>query len=259
LLLGAIGAVGIIVANAASFALAAGSLLLISQRDFPEQRATVRRSLWREVGAGLQFVWSHPVLQPVMLCGTSYMFFLSALEASLVLYCHDSLGLSASLTGVVVGAAAAGYPIGNIYSRKAVHRLGILRALVGTAALSVTGLIAMPVLGSLGGIVGAAGLILGSVVHSAGEGAYGPTSLTLRQTVTPPELLKRISAVQRFMLWGAMAAGGLLASAIISCFSLSLAVWVGALGTAVCLPLLIRRDVRRAFMPGVTFELERKP
>ncbi|WP_181019921.1 hypothetical protein [Nonomuraea typhae] len=81
------------------------------------------------------------------------------------------------------------------------------------AAVSVLGIAAMPILGSPGGL-GAVGLIIGSIVRCAGKGAFSPTSLTLRQTQTPPELLARVAAVQRFLLWGAIALGFLLAAAI---------------------------------------------
>jgi MFS family permease len=154
------------------------------------------------------------------------------------------------LTGIVVGAAAAGYPVGNLLSGWVRWRLGTARALAATASLSVVGLIAMPVLGSLGGLAGAAALTLGSVVHSLGEGAYSPTSLTLRQVVTPDHLLRRVNAVQRFMMWGALAAGGLAAAAIISALSLTAAVWIGAVGTVTCLPLLLRRGIRQEFEIG---------
>jgi MFS family permease len=249
-LLAVIGATGVVATDAISFALASFALTFVKTRDEPEHDRSVARTMWREVAVGLRFVWNHPVVQPVMLCGTAYMFFLSALEASLVLYCREVLGLSTTMTGVVIGAAAAGYPIGNMLSRWAVRRVGVYRALAGSASLSVAGIIAMPALGSLGGLIGAGGLVLGSVLHSIGEGSYSPSSLTLRQLVTPQPLLKRVSAVQRFMLWGAVAAGGLLAAAMIALFSLRTAVWVGALGTATCIPLLLRRDVGRECFRG---------
>jgi hypothetical protein len=113
------------------------------------------------------------------------------------------------------------------------------------ATVSVLGIVAMPVLGAPGGL-GAVGLIVGSVVHCVGEGAFNPISVTLRQTRTPPELLGRVAAVQRFLLWGAVALGSLLAAATTALGGLRAAVWIGALGTILCLPALLRRGVRTA-------------
>jgi predicted MFS family arabinose efflux permease len=130
-------------------------------------------------------------------------------------------------------------------SGRLIRRFGAPRTLVLAASVSVLGIVSMPALGSLS----AAGLVAGSIVHCVGEGAFNPTSLTLRQTETPPELLGRVSAVQRFLIWGAVALGALLASAVTALAGLTVAVWAGALGTVLCLPTLVRRGVRDALRP----------
>ncbi|MDI1482748.1 hypothetical protein [Polyangium sp. y55x31] len=81
-------------------------------------------------------------------------------------------------------------------------------------------------------------------VHGAGEGAFGPTSLPLRQTASPPHLLGRINAVQRLLLWGTVLLGSLIASLAIKFVGLRGAVWIGVLGTCLCLPVLLRRGIR---------------
>ncbi|MEV4068063.1 hypothetical protein AB0J22_48800, partial [Nonomuraea dietziae] len=88
----------------------------------------------------------------------------------------------------------------------------------------------------------------GSVVHCVGEGAFSPTSITLRQTETPAELLGRVGSVQRFLLWGAIALGSLAAAGMTALAGLSASVWVGALGTVLCLPALLRRGIRAAVL-----------
>ena len=95
-------------------------------------------------------------------------------------------------------------------------------------------------------------MIVGSIVHCVGEGAYGPISLTLRQTESPPNLLSRVGSVQRFLIRGVIAIGSLLASGVTVLFGLSGAMWVGAIGTVLCLPTLFRRGIRQAVMtaPG---------
>ncbi|MBB5781798.1 hypothetical protein [Nonomuraea jabiensis] len=106
-------------------------------------------------------------------------------------------------------------------------------------------LLAVTVLGTYTGL-GAIGLVVGSIVHCVNEGAFSPTSMTLRQTQAPAELLGRVSAVQRFQLWGAVALGALLASAATALAGLEVTVWIGALGTILCLPALLRRGIRTA-------------
>jgi MFS family permease len=249
-LIALLGTAGAIAGNALSFAVSLLTLALIRHREEPRPRETRERGwILRRVLEGLRFVQGHPMLQPILLCGTTYAMFLTMVETSLVLYCRNVLGLSPQWIGVVVGAAAAGYPIGNLLSARISDRIGAPRALAVSAAVSVAGIVSMPALGSIGGVAGAGGLIFGSIVHCAGEGSYSPTSLTLRQTLSPPELLSRVNAVQRFFMWGVVALGSGFASVSIALAGLSGALWIGAIGTVLCLPLLLRRGVRAAVFP----------
>jgi MFS family permease len=246
-----LGVIGAVAANMFSFIASVGSLLAIRHRE-PPLAATKRVPGWfrRDIAAGLRFVSDHPLLQPIILCGTTYVLFLSVVETSLVLYCRNVLGLSPEWIGVVIGAAAAGYPIGNLLSRRLANRLGTSRTLVATASMSVAGIVMMPAFGSLRGVAGAVGLVSGSIVHCIGEGAYGPASLTLRQTESPPELLGRVGSVQRFLMWGAVSLGSLLAAGATARFGLAGAMWIGALGTVLCLPVLVRRGIRTSLLGG---------
>lgn len=246
-----VGAASAVVLNAATFVVSVLFLLAIKHRDVAPTPATKRERGWlgRDMRAGLRFVFGHAELEPVILCGAVYVLFLSMIEASLVLYCRDVLGLGPIGIGIVVGASAAGYPVGNLLSNRLVERLGIPRTLVVGAAVSVTGIVLMPLAGSAGSTIG---LVAGSVVHCVGEGAFGPTSLTLRQTATPEGLLARVNSVQRFLIWGMVPLGSLFASLTITGVGLSGAMWVGALGTVLCLPVLVRRGLRAALHRGAS-------
>lgn len=229
-----------------TYAVSVLTLLLIKIREARPRVVAVRGRGWiyRDVREGLRFAMGHAQLEPVILCGAVYLLFLTSVEASLVLYCRQVLGLSPAGTGIVIGAAAAGYPLGNVVSGWLVERLGPSRTLVMGATISVAGLVSIPVAGQLGSVVG---LVAGSVVHAVGEGVFGPTGLTLRQTVSAPEILARVNAVARFLTWGMVPLGSLLAAAVIALSGLSAAIWVGALGTVLCLPVLCRRGIRAGF------------
>jgi len=236
------GPVIAVAANAGSFVLSVLSVSAIRHRE-PARPATIRKRGWmlHDIREGLHFVFGHRELEPVILCGAVYVLFLSMIEASLVLYCRDVLGLGAVGIGVVVGAAALGFPIGNLLSSRLVERFGIASTLVVSASVSVAGIVLIPVAGSAGSAVA---LVAASVLHGVGEGAFGPTSLTLRQIASPAHLLGRINSVQRFLLWGTIPLGSLVAALTIKVIGLSGAVWIGGLGTCLCLPVLLRRGIR---------------
>jgi len=246
-----LGVITAIAANVFSFAVAVVTLTMIRYRE-PAPVKQPRHKGWmrRDIVTGLRFVTSHPILQPVFACETVYVVFLSMIDTSLVLYCLHVLHLSPQWIGVVTGAAAAGYPVGNLQAIRLGRRVGAHRALMVAAVVSVTGILLMPLMGTIGGRVGVIGLVIGSIVHCVGEGAYGPVSLTLRQTESPAPLLSRVVSVQRFLIWGAIAIGSLLASGVTVLFGLSGAMWVGAIGTVLCLPTLFRRGMRQAVLTG---------
>lgn len=234
--------------NAATFAVSLALLLAIRMRERLAPPAPRGRGwLRREIAEGLRFVFAHPLLQPVFVCGAVYVVFLGMVQTTIVLYCHEQLRLDTTLIGVVVGAAAVGLAIGNVLSSAVVRRHGMPRTLVGGAIVSVSGLALLPIMGALGSV---SGMIVASIVHGIGEGTFGPTSLTLRQIVSPARLLGRVNSVQRFLLWGAAPIGSLLAAGAIGLFSLQGAMFIGGLGASLCIAPLLRRgilaDLRRS-------------
>jgi MFS family permease len=243
-LIGLLGEAAAVAVNCISFVVSVVTLLGIRHRERPTPMVGRRdRRVLRDMGDGMRFVFGNPILEPVFTCGSVYVLFLGIVQAVLVLYCRSVLHLGATEIGLVVGIAALGLPLGNLISNRVAERLGPPKALVLGATVSVVGLAIMPVAGSLGSV---AGLVAGSITHGVGEGVFNPTSLTLRQTITPDHILGRVNAAQRFLIWGAFPLGSALAALIISVAGLSTAMWVGGLGTMLCLIPLLRRGILQA-------------
>lgn len=229
--------------NGASFLISILTLGAISDTavsSAPDHKRAEPTSIMADIKTGLKFVFSHPKLEPVFFCGAVYVLFLTVIETSLVLYCKDVLRLAPSVIGLVIGAAAVGFPIANLIAARLLNHFGMSRTLVISAATAVSGLFLIAVFGASGSIIG---LIGASVLHGLGEGVFGPTSLTLRQTDTPLPMLGRVNSVQRFMIWGAIPLGSVLTSLIIRYVGLEWTLWVGGIGTALCLLPLIRRGI----------------
>ncbi|GAB1544198.1 MFS transporter [Scytonema sp. NUACC21] len=256
-----LGIAAIMAVNAGTFVLSVLSLLVIKHRQPKTTKHQVKKQIkgwvYRDIREGLYFVFRHGRLEPVIMCGVVYVTFSIMIDSTLVLYCLNVLGLSSLIIGFVVGAAAGGFPIGNLLCTQLVNRFGVARTLVVSAIVSVTGLILIPLAGSLGSVTG---LIAASVLHGIGEGIFGPTALTLRQTDTPDHLLGRINSIQRFLVWGAVSIGNLIAALTIRWFGLSGTLWIGGLGTILCLPLLIRRDILNELLNySVEIPAQRRP
>lgn len=237
------GIVTAIIINVATFICSVTSLLTIKLKETAIESPKQRTSGWllRDIKEGLHFIVNHKKLEPVIFCGVVYVLFLSMVESSLVLFCYEILKLNPSEIGFVIGAATLGFPIGNLVSSRCVSRFGVARTLVMGAVIAVLGLSTIPIAGLLFNSI--IGLILASVLHGVGEGIFGPTALTLRQTESPKALLGRVNSVQRFLIWGATPIGSLAASLVIKYAGLQNVLWIGGLGTVLCLVPLLRRDI----------------
>lgn len=237
----AFGVVAAIWTNAITFVASLVTLFAIRPSAVrPSPKPRERGWLVRDIREGMAFVFRHDRLEPVIMCGVVYVGFLTMIESSLILYCRNVLGLGATGIGVVIGAAGAGFPVGNLLFPKLAARFGVARTLAASASVAVLGLVLTSVAGLFGSIVG---LVAAGVIHGVGEGVFGPTALTLRQTEAPPALLGRVNSVQRFLLWGSGPIGSLLAAACIHLWGLRVALLVGGIGTSLCLPLLMRRGI----------------
>jgi predicted MFS family arabinose efflux permease len=132
---------------AGTFVVSVLTLLGIRHREQRPAPPGIQRGwLVRDVRAGLAFVAHHRLLEPVLSCGTVYVLVQSMVMAILVLYCGQ-VQLRAAAIGLVVGAAALGYPIGNLARGRLTDRLGAPRTLVMGAVVSVLGIVLIPVAG----------------------------------------------------------------------------------------------------------------
>lgn len=207
-----------------------------------EVRKNVFHAVYTDVIQGIRFVFHHDYLQPIYLCGALYVLFLTAIDTSLVLYCKDVLGLPAYQIGIVVGAAAAGFPLANLLSSYVVTRLGFSRTLVTGATVSVIGLLFIPVAGNYHFV---SGIVIASIIHGFGEGIFNPVAMTFRQKESPANMIGRVNAVHRFLIWGAISLGSLMNSFVIHTWGLEAALWAGGAGTLTCLVPLLRRGIRK--------------
>jgi len=240
-LIAVFGLIATIFINAVTFLLSFLSLAAIKTQSKPlESKPREKDWMRKDIKDGLEFVFSNKKLKPIMLCSLVYVFFLCMIEFSLVLYCRKVLNLDIDVIGFIIGATAAGLPIGNLISAKLSKMYGTSFTLVFGATVSVIGIVLIPVMGHFGSV---AGLISVSILHGIGDGAFNPTSMTVRQTVTPSDLLGRVNSVQRFLVWGAIPLSSLFTSLCIEMVGLTAVMWVGGIGSLLCLVPLLRQDI----------------
>ncbi len=197
--------------------LASGLLLaLIRSPEPPPAPAAPSggRASWRaEIGAGLRYVWGHPLLRALALCSTAFNLGFALLNGLLVLYMARTLGLAAGEIGLVFSLGNLSLLAGAALAGPLAARVGLGRTLLGAVALLAAGFALVPLAPRA---LPLPPLIAGQLLQSFGVVVYNINVASLRQTITPAAMQGRATATTRFISWSTLAlgplAGGLLAT-----------------------------------------------
>ncbi|MEU5942855.1 MFS transporter [Micromonospora sp. NPDC047548] len=236
----ALGAVPTVLVDAASYLVSAALMrsLPARQADAPDRWPPVRRM----IGEGWWYVTRHPVMCPTMWTATAVNFVCGAQLAIYPLYLVRELHAPAALVGVLLAVEGVGSLVGASLTPWITGRWGTARAVVVACAVSVVGAFVVP-LGT--GWPAYLAFAAGNVVFAGGVVVLSVTTRTYRQTASPPELLSRVMATVRFVSWGAIPVGGLVAGAMAGLVGARVTLFVFA-AAAVCAPLtLVLSPVRR--------------
>jgi predicted MFS family arabinose efflux permease len=176
----------------------------------PARVPAPRRHPLQDIKEGAAFVWHHPLLRPVFI--TQFIFNTGSflVLAVFVPYAVRHLGLSATGVGTTLAMYGVGMVTGALSATRVMQRLpfGVVIALG-----PVTGFIAAGVLALTAFIASAPLAGFGFFLLGAGPILWVISTTTLRQSVTPPRLLGRVSAIN-IMSYGARPVGAALGAVV---------------------------------------------
>jgi MFS family permease len=223
-LVGFVGAAKAIAADAGSFAASAVSLLLIRTPEPKPDKRAEHITFGAAMREGLSFVVKHPILRKIVACTGTANFFSSGVGAVDIVFLVRTLHASPTVVGVVFSLAAIGGVLGGMTAGWLGRRIGSARIIwVSTLVPSPLFLLmplARPGWGVLLFAVGIFAQYLLGVVYNTAQVSY-------RQRICPPQLLGRMNASVRWIVWGTMPLGAL--------FGGALGTWIGVRQTvAVC-------------------------
>jgi MFS family permease len=274
-LVGLFGAAGAMAADAVSYAVSLSSLLLIRaaepgrarpDRGGADAGVTPPRpgrrtppGPWQELTAGLSFAFREPILRKIVACTSTANLFGSMIVALEIIFLVRVLGVRPAYTGLVFALAALGGVAGGAASGPLSRWIGSARIIwvsilgLGPAALLIP--LAQPGPGVLLYVAGWASYAFSGVLYNVAQLSY-------RQAICPPELLGRMNAAVRWIVWGTLPLGALLGGALGSLIGIRPTLWVGAVGAWAAglwvffSPLRTMRDVpipawRRPHPPGI--------
>ncbi|GAA3264786.1 MFS transporter [Nonomuraea helvata] len=235
-----LGAVPTLLIDAVSYLVSA--LLL---RTLPERRAEAP-DRWPPVRAmireGWRYVVHHPVMGPCMWAATAANTVCGAQHALYALYLVRELHAAPGLVGLLLAADGVGTLLGAALTNRITARFGTARALIVAGFVSLAGALVIPLGAGWQAFVAFAA---GNVVFSVGVVVLSVVTRTYRQMASPPELLPRVMATVRFVSWGAIPIGGLIAGVIAGIVS-SRVTLMAFVVAAACIPLvLLASPIRR--------------
>jgi len=205
-----VGWVGAAPAFGFAAALSVSAVVLLSGIYEPAREPAPRRHPLQEIREGAAFVAHHPLLRPVFI--TQFIFNTASflLLAVFVPYAVRHLGLSAAGVGATLAMYGVGMVVGALLATRVMRRLpfgtviglGPVTGLAGAAVMASTTFIPSPWLAGLSFFLLGVGPIL-----------WVMSTTTLRQSVTPPRLLGRVSAIN-IMSYGARPVGAALGAIV---------------------------------------------
>jgi predicted MFS family arabinose efflux permease len=205
-----VGWVGAAPAFGFAAALSMIAVVLLSGIYEPARKPVPRRNPMQEIREGAVFVWQHELLRPVFI--TQFIFNTGSflVLAVFVPYAVRRLGLSATGVGTTLAMYGVGMVVGALLATRVMRRvpfgtvigLGPVVGFIAAVVLALTTFIPSAPLAGLGFFLLGVGPILWVI-----------STTTLRQSVTPPRLLGRVSALN-IMSYGARPVGAALGAII---------------------------------------------
>lgn len=217
--------------DAVSYLLSVVALTAVREREDAPQVPKERSSVPRSIAEGLRTVFGNTVLRHLATQSAVFNLFGNVVVTVFLVYAVRALGLRPTPLGLVVGAGSVGALLGASLANRVRSGLGFGRTLrVSTVVACLSPLLLLLPRGT--GLVSLVVLGGSLAIYGASLAIFNVNALTLRQTVTPDNLLGRMNASYRLLLFGMVPIGALLGGSLAGAFGLRPALVVGVVGLA---------------------------
>jgi len=167
------------------------------------------RGVASSLAVGVRYVVHDRILAPLCLAIGLYNLFWSAELALYVFYLARDLHLGAGIIGLTLAAAAPGAAAGSALAGQAQRKLGVSTTIISALTLFAVSACLIP-LAPKDHAVAIPMLMVAGFLMYAGLQLCSINVITTRQTISPRELLGRITASFRFMAFGTAPFGSML-------------------------------------------------
>jgi predicted MFS family arabinose efflux permease len=226
-LVGLVGAAGAMAADAISYAVSVVSLLAIRIHEEPPPRPQ-ERSLRAEIAEGLSFVLRHPILRKIAACTATANLFGGMALALQIVFLVRVLHVRPADTGLLIAVAGLGGVAGGVLSGRLTRRIGSARIIWLSMLVFSFPQLLIP-LAEPGWRVIVFPLAL--MAFWFGAVVYNVAQISYRQAICPPQLLGRMNAAVRWVVWGTIPLGALLGGTFGSLLGVRPTLWIAFVGS----------------------------
>ncbi|HEX9936923.1 MAG TPA: MFS transporter, partial [Longimicrobium sp.] len=235
-----------VLVDAASYLWSALLLGRIRTREVrePAEVETAETSVLGDARAGFRACLAHPLVRPLLLADAVMYLFGGFFMALYMVLALETLRLSPAVVGVVIGVGGVGSFAGALLA----ERLGRARrtgaAMVAALAVGQAAVLLVPLAAGAGWLAIPL-LVAQQLVGDACLTAYEIHALSLRQRVLPDAVLGRANAAFHVVTGVALPAGALIAGPLAIVAGVAPAMWVGACGALLAVPILLASPLPR--------------
>jgi MFS family permease len=204
LLITAVPVQQVLLVDAASFLVSAGTLLLVSRSFNAPGDQPARRAIRHEVAEGLRYVLRHPVLRNISAMMALINLASTSVYGQLVVFAKRQLHASDSRVALLYSAGSAGVVLLSLAAGPARRRLSFSVAALG--ALALDGLLTVALAATRWYWPA---LVLWAAISGLGL-FFNINTISLRQQIVPNHLLGRIMSIAGVLAWSAIPVGALL-------------------------------------------------
>jgi Na+/melibiose symporter-like transporter len=227
--------------DSVSFLVSAAVLSRI-RRPEPAPAPSPRAHVLEEIREGASFVWTSPTLRPLVVAAVVAAFSFQVFGVVYLLFASQELGFQPGTLGSIFAIGAGSSVAGALAARRTMLRLGLGNAMWGGLALVAL------TMGLLPFAPGAALGLLILALHQLGDGfevVFSVNAVSLRQAVTPRQVLGRVNGTFEFATLGAMLLGTGVGGALGETLGLRATLGLGAAGMGVAALCILLSSVGR--------------
>ncbi|MCX2182269.1 MFS transporter [Streptomyces sp. SKN60] len=195
-----------IAVNAATFAFSALFLHAMGKVDSEPEKTGERTSIRSDLVAGLAFIRRTSFLRWNALIGATWNLLLNALMAVFFVFLARDLKLSPSVIAMVVLAGSVGGLVGIAVMGRINKMVGLGPGIAVATGTSAVGGLVMALAGG-SSTQAAITVAVAYLVMNSSYPLFDVNVISIRQTITPQNLMSRTTAAMRTIVWGTLPIG----------------------------------------------------